>query len=110
MGMGMYITRNLLERVNSRHSVRVPEYIYMLVTPVVSFPMLSIEMCLPVAKAIGSFYKESPSHQFLSRLGSCSVCLSKAGISVLERIRSGTPLMIRVESLPPLECVFFGIG
>ena len=57
MGMGMYITRNLLERVNSRHSVRVPEYIYMLVTPVVSFPMLSIEMSLPVAKQLVRFTK-----------------------------------------------------
>ena len=49
MGMGIYITRKLLGRLNSRRSVRAPEYIYMLVTPMVSFLMLSIEMCPPIA-------------------------------------------------------------
>ena len=43
MGMGMYITRKILGRVNSRHSVRVPEYVYMLETQMVSFPMLVLK-------------------------------------------------------------------
>lgn len=57
MGMVMDIARNPLEGVNSRHSVRVPEYIYMLVNPVDPFPMLIVEMCPPVAKHLVRFTK-----------------------------------------------------
>lgn len=59
----------LLGRVKNRHSVRMPKGIGLLVTPFVSFLQHIFESCLP----IGFFYKESASHQFLSRVGPCAV-------------------------------------
>ena len=76
-------------------------------TPVVSIVEISIKGCLPIATF--EYYKESPSHQFLSRRGPWSVCPSEVGISLLEVACSCTPLIIRLASLPPPECVF-GIG
>ena len=57
------------------------------------------------------FYKESPSHQFLSRRGSCPDCPSRVCIwmSALVTAGSRAPLIIRLKplSLAPLRCVFF---
>ena len=77
----------------------------MRVTLVVSAVKISMESGSPIATQPVS-YKESPSHQFLSRRGPWSVCPSEVGISLLEVACSCTPLIIRLASLPPLECVF----
>lgn len=66
----MGITRDLLRSVNNRHSVRMRKDISLLV-----FPLGGVFFFL---------YKESASHQFLSRVGPCTVRPSKAGTSPLE--------------------------